>query len=74
LERHNPEDFAQRPLDVLTLEQVKTLMTRLAEVVIAEVPRADYRKRVLKAVDRFLAKIEPVPLKPPAEKQQDDGA
>lgn len=74
LERFNPEDFAKRPLGALTLGQVKTLVTRLAEIVIAEVPRADFRKRVLKAVDRFLAKIEPVPLPSPAEDQEDDGA
>lgn len=74
LERLNPEDFASRPLDVLTYEQVKTLVTRLAEVVIAQISRADHRKRMLKAVDRFLAKIEPVPLQSPAEDQQDDGA
>jgi hypothetical protein len=74
LERLNPEDFARRPLGMLTLGQVKTLMTRLAEIVLAEIPVADRRKRVLKAVDRLLAAIEPVPLQPPTEKQQDDGA
>ena len=47
LERLKPERYARRGPDVITLDQVKQLMTRFAEVVSEEVP-AKMRKNVLK--------------------------
>jgi len=74
LERLNPEDFAKRPVGTLTLEQVRVLLIQLAEIVLQEVPVADYRKSAIKSVDRLLARIRPdLPVRP-AETERDDGA
>jgi hypothetical protein len=46
----------------------------LAQIVLEEVPVAEYRKRVLKAANRLLARIEPGPAEPPVENGHDDGS
>ena len=74
LERLNPEDFAKRPAGALTPEQARTLLAQLAEIVLQEVPVAEYRKRVLKAANRLLARIAPGPADPPLENGHDDGS
>ena len=74
LERLNPEDFAQRPVGALTLQQVRTLLAQLAEIVVAEVPVADYRKRAIKSVNRLLAKIKPDAPNQPVENGPDDAS
>jgi len=72
LERLNPEDFAKRSPGNLTAEDVRTLLRRLGEILLSEVPVARHRKAAVKRLDRLLAKIEPVPEKPPAENGHDD--
>lgn len=57
LERINPEDFAKRPPRSLTPEQIAALLLQLADVLVAELPVGAYRKRVVKALDRLLARL-----------------
>jgi hypothetical protein len=77
LERLNPEDFAKRSPGSLTAEEIRTLLERVGEILLSEVPVARHRKAAVKRLDRLLAKIEPVPEepvpeKPPAENGHDD--
>jgi len=72
LERLNPEDYAKRSPGKLTPEEMQTLLTRLAEILLGEVPVARHRKEMLKRLQRLLAKIEPVAEKPLPENGHDD--
>ncbi len=75
LERLNPEDFAKRPVGALTSDEVSTLLAQLAEILLQEIPVAEYRKRAIKCVDRLLAKVQPGPKKAsPPENGNDDGS
>jgi hypothetical protein len=47
LERGFPEKYGRREPDVLTIEQVNTLMSQFTDYLIAEVPERD-RKRIVK--------------------------
>lgn len=51
LERLNPERYARRGPEVITINQVKTLLTQFAEVITEEVPVAKYRKNILKRLN-----------------------
>ena len=51
---------------------MRTLLERLAEILLSEGPVARHRKAAFKRLDRLLAKIEPVSEKPPAEDSHDD--
>lgn len=51
LERRNPDDYAPRPRNVVTWEQVRQLLDLLADVVVEEVPVARFRKNILKRFD-----------------------
>ncbi len=53
LERRNPEEFAARRPDVITLEQLKGFVAELAEILVEEVPVAAYRKAILKRLERL---------------------
>jgi len=72
LERLNPEDFAKRSPGKLTPEEMRTLLERLGEILLSEVPVARHRKAAVKRLDRLLAKIEPASEKPPTENGHDD--
>ena len=48
LERKNPEDFARRGPDVISVDQLKQVLAGFAELIVAEVPVAKYRKNILK--------------------------
>ena len=47
LERLNPERYARRGPDVITINQLKTLLKEFTEIIVEEVP-AKYRKSILK--------------------------
>lgn len=51
LERKNPEEFAARGPDVITVEQISHLLSRLAEIIVEEVPVANTRKAIIKRLD-----------------------
>jgi len=64
LERRNPQDFALRSPDALGPEQVKQLMAECTQIVIEEVPVAEYRKRILKRIGQLLRWALPSQRKP----------
>jgi hypothetical protein len=57
LERKNPDEYGRRKPDVLTPEQVRSLLAQLAEIVLNEVPVAAFRKRILKRLDALFAAL-----------------
>lgn len=59
LERKNPQDFAARPADALTSEQVKRLTDECTQIIVEEVPVAEYRKRVLSRIAQLLRWVLP---------------
>lgn len=48
LERRFPDDYGRRGPDVVTLAQIKDLLTQFSEIIVEEVPVAEYRKNILK--------------------------
>jgi len=59
LERLNPEEFGARSPQTITRQQAEQLLSRLAEILVADVPVAEFRKGVLKRVGRLLAGLKP---------------
>lgn len=57
LERMNPEDFAPRGPDVVSGEQIRTLMEQLAQALAEHVPVAKYRKELLRALERMMREL-----------------
>ena len=57
LERMNPEDFAPRGPDVVTVEQMRALMEQLSQTLAEHIPVAKYRKAVLRAVERMMREL-----------------
>lgn len=51
LERKNPQDFAPRHPDVVTIDQIAKLLAKFSEIVVEEVPIAEFRKNALKRLD-----------------------
>ena len=51
LERKNPQEFAARGPDVITVEQISHLLSRFAEIIVEEVPVAKTRKAIIKRLD-----------------------
>jgi len=57
LERLEPEKYAKRAPDAITVKQVGELMTQFAEIIVEEVPVAAYRKNILKRFDAILHSV-----------------
>jgi IS30 family transposase len=53
LERLNPEDYAARSPNSVTLEQIRTLVSEFARIIVEEVPLAAHRKRILRRLERL---------------------
>jgi hypothetical protein len=51
LERIDPEQYGRRGPDVITLDQIRRLLAQFAEIIVEEVPVAEYRKNILKRLD-----------------------
>jgi hypothetical protein len=56
LERLQPERYARRSPDAVTIDQIRRLMAQLAEIIVEEVP-AKYRKNVLKRLNAVFGGI-----------------
>ncbi len=54
LERKNPEAFRLQNPDLLSLEQVKLLVTHLSSIVVNEVKSPAQRKKILDELEKFL--------------------
>jgi len=53
LERLNPEDYAARSPNSVTLEQIRTLVSEFARIIVEEVPIAAHRKKILHRLERL---------------------
>ncbi|MEE9601721.1 MAG: hypothetical protein V3V75_00345 [Thermoguttaceae bacterium] len=51
LERKNPQEFAARSPEVITIEQISHLLSQFAEIIVEEVPAAKTRKSIIKRLD-----------------------
>lgn len=58
LERLNPEEFAPRSPDAITIDQVRRLLSEFAQIIVDEVPVARYRKRILRRLARVTSRME----------------
>ena len=67
LERIFPQKYARRGPDVITVDQIKQVLTQLVDVIIQEVP-ARYRKNILKRFDSLTKSL----YRPRARKALDD--
>jgi hypothetical protein len=51
LERVFPEKYARRGPDVITVDQIKQVLAQFAEIVVAEVPVAKYRQKIIRRLE-----------------------
>ena len=51
LERGFPERYCRRGPDVITVEQISTLLAQFTDIIVAEVPVARYRQRIVKRLE-----------------------
>jgi len=58
LERKNPRDFARRGPDVITVDQIASLLAQFTEIVVEEVPVACYRKNILRRFAALTANLQ----------------
>ncbi len=71
LERKHPEQYGRRKADALSVEQVKALLEQFAQAVVEQVPAARYRQKILKQLDRVLARLGKPPKRKSKAKSQD---
>jgi len=55
LERRNPEEYARRGPDVITVDQIRLILAEFTQIVVSEVPIPRYRKNVLKRLHALSA-------------------
>ena len=48
LERLHPDKYGRRGPDVITVDEIKNLLAQFAEIIVEEIPVAEYRKSILK--------------------------
>ncbi len=51
LERAFPEKYARRGPDVITIDQIKHVLAQFAQIIVAEVPVAKYRQKIIKRLE-----------------------
>ena len=51
LERVFPEKYARRGPDVITVDQIREVLAQFAKIIVAEVPVAKYRQKIIKRLD-----------------------
>jgi hypothetical protein len=62
LERRNPEDFAPKNPNALTIDDLRQLLAEFVKIIMEEVTVAKYRKRILKRLDVLTARSrQPLP-------------
>ena len=57
LERRNPEDFAPKNPNALTIDDMRQLLAEFVQIIMEEVTVAKYRKRLLKRLDMLTARF-----------------
>ena len=53
LERRNPDDYATRKADTLTMDQVRQLLAQFVEILVEEIPSAVQSKRLLHLLEKM---------------------
>ena len=66
LERRNPEDFAPKNPNALTIDDLRQLLAEFVQIIMEEVTVAKYRKRLLKRLDALTARFRQSPPDPEA--------
>ena len=61
LERRYPEKYARRGPQVITVDQIAQLLSQFADIVVEEVPVAEYRKNILKRLEALTKSLGPEP-------------
>jgi hypothetical protein len=51
LERTIPEKYARRGPDVITVEQISSLLSQFTDIITEEVPVGEYRKNIIKRME-----------------------
>jgi len=51
LERLHPDKYGTRGPDVITVHEIKNLLAQFAEIIVEEIPVAEYRKKILKRLE-----------------------
>lgn len=51
LERVFPEKYARRGPDVITVDQIRQVLAQFAQIIVAEVPVAKYRQKIIKRLE-----------------------
>lgn len=57
LERRNPEDFAPKNPNAITIADIRQLLAEFVQIIMEEVTVAEYRKRILKRLDALTARF-----------------
>ncbi len=60
LERRFPDDYGRRGPHVVTVNQIRELLARFAEIIVEEVPVPEYRKNILKRFTAISAGLKDV--------------
>lgn len=58
LERLNPDEFAARRPDTVTIVRIKEMMVTLAQLVIEDLPNPAHRKNIVAGVSAMLAELD----------------
>jgi len=58
LERLNPEEFAPRDPDTVTIVRIKEMMAQLAQLVVEDLPNPEHRKHIIAGVNAMLAELD----------------
>ena len=62
LERRNPEDFAPKNPNALTIDDLRQLLAEFVQIIMEEITVARYRNRLLKRLDVLTARFhQPLP-------------
>jgi hypothetical protein len=59
LERVFPEKYARRGPEVITVDQIRQVLARFAEIIVAEVPVARYRQDIIKRLEGLTRSLCP---------------
>jgi len=57
LERVFPEKYARRGPDVITVDQIRQVLAQFAQIIVAEVPVAKYRQKIIKRLEVLTASL-----------------
>ena len=57
LERRNPEDFGPKKTGVISVAQMRGLLSKLSQIITEEVPVAKFRKNIMKRIRKMISEF-----------------